>query len=773
MIRAILSVLPRPALVLVALLAQTGLAAAQGAPDLSILSLTPSPTQVTVGSTVTVSGTALASGFNGNVTVALDLQVPPMGATLPLGTRQIFFSDGQSMFSTSFVVPALATPGTYQLRATVDPANVVAESDETNNVTIGTNTIGVVTADLRAASLTGAMTGIGGRPYAIELTIENNTPVAANGFVYTYYFGPNASGTPLFTSTPIDLAGNAQTVRMDTIALPAVAGPATITALVNGNLLVPEGNLTNNVRSFTLTIDVPLADLQATLAPINGTVELGQSLAVSGNIQNFGREGAQNVTWAIMLSADPLISGADRELGRYTLPNALLNGTFEAVMETVRIPTDITPGNYYLGLLADPAEAIAEEDESNNGSDGTLLQVFQPELLIATQTLPTGLVGQAYAAALVSVGGAFPPDWSIADGQLPAGLLLDPMQGILQGRPTVAGVYTFTVQARSGAATAEAELELTILEGEGPPVVDTTLPAGRVGVPYTQSLFARGGLPPYTWATMDPLPAGLTLTAEGLLEGTPTAAGDFRFTASVLDSINQTAAAELTVTIREASAGPTIGADPLPEGRVGTDYCAGGPVQVSATGGSAPYRWSAVDEPPAGLTFSEAGALCGTPTQAGDFSFVVRVTDADGFFDTQRLTLTVRAAGELAIGPDGLPDAFLGQAYTAALTATGGTPPVTFEVNAADLPPGIAMSAEGAFSGTPTAEGSFPFLVTARDASGVTRPKALSIRVAPPGGDPLSPGLESGSGCRSGDPGASAAWLAVLLLGILRRRRAL
>ena len=69
----------------------------------------------------------------------------------------------------------------------------------------------------------------------------------------------------------------------------------------------------------------------------------------------------------------------------------------------------------------------------------------------------------------------------------------------------------------------------------------------------------------------------------------------------------------------------------------------------------------------------------------------------------------------IAISPEDVPDGEVGQAYTQALTASGGTAPHTFAVTGGTLPPGLALSAQGALSGTPSAAGDLSFTVTATD----------------------------------------------------------
>src|SRR5207248_8935885 len=59
--------------------------------------------------------------------------------------------------------------------------------------------------------------------------------------------------------------------------------------------------------------------------------------------------------------------------------------------------------------------------------------------------------------------------------------------------------------------------------------------------------------------------------------------------------------------------------------------------------------------------------------------------------------------------------ATVGVSYNQALSASGGTGPYTFALVGGALPAGLALSAAGALSGIPTADGSFSFTVEATD----------------------------------------------------------
>src|SRR5262249_61111424 len=65
-------------------------------------------------------------------------------------------------------------------------------------------------------------------------------------------------------------------------------------------------------------------------------------------------------------------------------------------------------------------------------------------------------------------------------------------------------------------------------------ITTASLPGGTVGTAYSQTLAASGGAGGNQWSvSAGSLPAGCSLSAAGVIAGTPTTAGTSRFTVQV------------------------------------------------------------------------------------------------------------------------------------------------------------------------------------------------------------------------------------------------
>ena len=197
------------------------------------------------------------------------------------------------------------------------------------------------------------------------------------------------------------------------------------------------------------------------------------------------------------------------------------------------------------------------------------------------------------------------------------------------------------------------------------------------------------------------------------------------------------------MTISYTVPGLAVTTTSLPGGVAGTAYSQ----TLATTGGLTPYTWSvSTGSLPAGLSLNSAtGEISGTPASAGAFSFTIEVTDAESpaMTATQPLSITVTPA-PLAVTTTSLPGATLGSAYSAALAATGGTPPYSWSVTAGSLPPGLSLSSAGTISGTPAVAGTYPVTVQAADSASPQQTATARLSVTVGGCTKLITGSHTG-----------------------------
>ena len=262
------------------------------------------------------------------------------------------------------------------------------------------------------------------------------------------------------------------------------------------------------------------------------------------------------------------------------------------------------------------------------------------------------------------------------------------------------------------------------------------LPAGVVNVAYATTLTAANGTTPYAWSvTGGALPSGMSLSAAGVLSGTPTASGSFSFTVTVTDS----ASSKHTVTdglVLKVNQPPAVTSGNSATFTVGT----AGSFTVTASGYPAP-TFSETGALPGGVTLnSTTGALSGTPAAGTGGTYPIVITAQNGVTPnaTQNFTLTVNQTP--AITSQNTKTFVLGVAGTFTVTATGFPAPTLGESGA--LPTGVTFNAAtGVLAGTPAVatQGNYPVSFTAQNGIGANATQNFTLTVG------LAPAITSGN----------------------------
>ncbi len=338
-------------------------------------------------------------------------------------------------------------------------------------------------------------------------------------------------------------------------------------------------------------------------------------------------------------------------------------------------------------------------------------------------------LGSTYSTELKGYGGTLPYRWSLNEGSsLPAGLNLN-VDGTVAGTASVSGNFTVKIKLTDQRDVSVIKtLSLSVIESTiepSPEVLSMTnivMLDATQDSEYTHTFGATGGTEVYAWSTGvegNSLPDTLTLSADGVLTGTPSAAGLVTFDVLLGDGESTvTATVSLTIIV-PTSAEPilNIATTSLTEAVAGSLY----QMNFTAETGIAPYRWWFVTgDFPTGMSLTASGKLIGAPTVVGSYTFSIKVEDNELNTATQEYILNVVEATALNVQPltinaGTLPVGSVGGAYTAILNAHGGSGFYSWRLIEGELPPGVALTVGGLLTGTPKTKGSFTSLVQVND----------------------------------------------------------
>lgn len=382
-------------------------------------------------------------------------------------------------------------------------------------------------------------------------------------------------------------------------------------------------------------------------------------------------------------------------------------------------------GSYSFKVIAKDALAQQVEGEIS-------IKIAPYDLTIADVAPVEAKYNEALKINPSASGGVPPLVWSI-QGTTPKGVSLNSTSGELTGTPLGVGTFDFGLKvtdAKRKSFTKNATIKVT---SDPLAIATSSLPPAKAGVPFNAEIKTAGGILPVNLSVKagESLPTGLRLT-QGIISGTPSAAGSFTFSVVAKDSGDPTQSqAEQTYSLEISSYGMEIAPDPaLISGKVREPLS----IKFSATGGEAPYKWSASGDLPKGLTLdATTGTLSGTPSELKTGAIMVRVSDATGFPSTRSIPISI-TTDPVEIIHEPAPEAHSGADFKWSFQIKGGLSPRPLRLDSeSTLPPGLYLSfnaTSARIQGKPRSEGTFPFTLLAEDAGSEPVKKELVLVVS-------------------------------------------
>ncbi|GAB2597033.1 hypothetical protein Aab01nite_72500 [Paractinoplanes abujensis] len=255
-------------------------------PDLVVTGLTWSPATPDEASTITVTATVRNQGSVAAAATTLDVR---LGGNTVGSANVGALNAGAS--TTVTVNAGRRAQGSYQVSAVVDPADTVAETDNSNNSLVSPTALTVTQApgpDLQVVSVTpNPANPAAGASVTFAVAVNNRGTTASAAGVTRVVAGT----TTLNVNTGAIAAG--ATVTVNAGPWTATSGGATVTATADATNVVAETNENNNSRTQSIVVGrgaaTPYVSYEAEAARYQGTLVEADPLRTFGHT-NFGTE---------------------------------------------------------------------------------------------------------------------------------------------------------------------------------------------------------------------------------------------------------------------------------------------------------------------------------------------------------------------------------------------------------------------------------------------------------------------------------------------------
>ncbi|WP_193317196.1 putative Ig domain-containing protein [Janthinobacterium sp. FT14W] len=591
-------------------------------PPPTITGVSPALGPVSGGTAVTITGTgftgatALKFGSNNGLSVTV-LNSTTITATSPAGTGVV------NVFVTTPGGTNAADPSN---QFTYVPAPAISSISPTAGPLGGGTTV-----TINGSNLTGATAVTFGGVAATSYTVNGASQITATS--------PAGTGT---VDVLVTTAGGTSVIaaadKFTYAAVPVVSGISPTAGPLGGGTTV-----TINGSNLTGATAVTFGGVAATSYTVNGASQITATApagtgTVDVRVTTAGGTsviaGADKFTYA----AVPVVSGISPNSGSLAGgTSVIITGLNFSGVTAVKFGTNNASGftfNNATQITATAPPGIAGTvNVTVTTAGGTSVTSLADQFTfvavpIAGNTSATVAYGSGATVIPLNLSGGAPT--SVAVASVPSNGTATANGTSISYTPTAGfgGNDSFTYTASNGVGTSTAATVTITVSAPTVTLAPTSVAAAKVGTAYSQTVTASGGKDTYTYEILagGTLPAGVSLSSDGILAGTPTAAGTFNFTVRAKDSSTGSGPYYGSQAYTLTVAAPTIVVAPtaLSAMVVGVAFNQ----SITATGGTATYGFVASGTVPAGLTLAANGTLSGTPTTAGAYNFTVTATDS-------------------------------------------------------------------------------------------------------------------------------------------------
>jgi tetratricopeptide (TPR) repeat protein len=308
---------------------------------------------------------------------------------------------GEEKTVSSYIPIGRIPAGDWYIAALADVAyNVIEQSKENNAIalkdqrlvvpvkagTLGTgylvsasgNPTRGLLPDLQIAELSAPDVMYIGKETKIETTIENRGTGNSGPFAMRLILSRDVWARDYVTLTQGEFSGLKAGMSIDGTATPTVPDMAP-GYYYYGLILDPESNIAENDKANNLALssvpirvmreiqdiaDASFVDLVVESISVPKTADLGEKVEVTAVLRNDGSIPSGVIVVGLYLSKDPIITESDILIsyGQTDIPA----GNTKTATSYPVIPVDITPGEWYIGIILEPHDIALERNIENN-----------------------------------------------------------------------------------------------------------------------------------------------------------------------------------------------------------------------------------------------------------------------------------------------------------------------------------------------------------------------------------------------------------------------